>query len=120
MGGIQKTKASPDDTGLNTIFLTGYARLPAGITASELYRVVGIGIEVDAVTSEIVSADCTLATEVGRNFFSRLVVGKRLDEEFDKIVEEIERRYQGNAQKALITALRISREKYKAYKEAKA
>lgn len=94
--------------------------MPAGITASELYRVVGIGIEVDPVSSEIVSADCTLATEVGRSFFARLVVGKKLDDDFERIVDEIERRYQGNAQKALITALRISREKYKAYKEAKA
>lgn len=104
----------------DTIFITGYAKLPGGITASELYRVVGIGIEVDHATSTIISADCTLATEVGRAFFARLVVGKRLEEDFPNLVEEIERRYQGNAQKALITALRISREKYKAFKEAKA
>ena len=102
-----------------TLFFTGYARLPAGITASEMFRVVGIGLEVDPDTGEVIEADCTLATEVGRRFFSRLVEGQRLDEDFQCIVREVEERYQGNAQKAMVTALKIAREKFRAYWEAR-
>ncbi len=102
---------------VTTIFLTGYAKLPDGITASEMFRVVGIGLEVERTTGIVVAADCTLATEVGRRFFRKLVEGRRLVEDFAVVVEEVELRYLGNAQKALITAMRIARDKYRAYAE---
>jgi len=103
------------DRGGHTLFFTGYARLPAGITASEMYRVVGVGLEVDARSGEIVDVEATLATSVGRRFFRRLVKGRRLLEDFPEIVAAIEQRYHGNAQKALVTALRIAHEKYRSY-----
>lgn len=99
------------------MFFTGYAKLPGGITASDIYRVVGIGVEVDAQTGRILAADCTLATEVGRSFFKKLVVGRDLEESFQQLLAAVERRYHGSAQKAIITALKIIREKYKAHKE---
>ena len=102
----------------DTLFFTGYAKLPAGITATEMFRVVGIGLEVEARTGEIIAADCTLVTEVGRRFFANLVEGRRLDEDFAILVNEVERRYYGNAQKAIITALKIAREKFRAYRES--
>jgi hypothetical protein len=102
----------------DTLFFTGYARLPTGITASEMYKVVGIGLEVRCDTGEIMSADCTLATEVGKHFFAKLVKGRRLDEDFRILVNEVERRYHGSAQKAIVTALKIAREKYRAHLEA--
>jgi len=98
-----------------TIFLTGYAKLPDGITASEMFRVVGIGLEVERTTGTVVGADCTLATEVGRQFFRKLVEGRRLEMDFEVMVAEVETRYLGNAQKALVTAMRIARDKYRAY-----
>jgi hypothetical protein len=101
----------------DTLFFTGYAKLPAGITATEMFRVVGIGLEVKARTGEIIAADCTLATEVGRRFFANLVEGRRLDEDFAILVNLVEKRYYGNAQKAIITALKIAREKFRAYRE---
>ena len=112
--------ASPDRpdvlTSFTTVFFTGYAKLPEGITASEMFGVVGIGLEVDRSTGVVVAADCTLATEVGRRFFRRLVEGRRLGDDFPAIVEEVELRYFGSAQKALVTALRIARDKYKVYR----
>lgn len=99
-----------------TLFFTGYARLPAGITASEISKIVGIGLEVEAATGKILRADCTLATATGRRFFSRLVRGHHLDRDFDYMVAQIERRYHGSAQKSLIAALKIALEKYRTYK----
>ncbi len=99
-----------------TVFLTGYARLPAGITASKVSDVVGVGVEVDPATGHIADAECTLATELARDFFRRLVVGRNLDAEFPLLVKTIERRYHGSAQKALVTALKTILEKYQSYK----
>lgn len=101
-----------------TIFLTGYARLPAGITASKVSDVVGVGLEVDPTSGKIIDAECTLSTALARSFFRRLVVGQSLDTEFGAIVKTIERRYHGSAQKALVTALKTVLEKYQSYRRA--
>jgi len=101
--------------GNRTILLTGYARLPAGITASKLFDVVGVAVEVDPETGKIVNAECTLATSLARDFFRRLVVGSGLETEFASIVRTLESRYQGNAQKALVSALKGVLEKYQSY-----
>jgi len=102
----------------DTILLTGYARLPAGITASKVSDVVGVAVEVEAATGRIVGAECTLSTELARDFFRRLVVGFSLDGEFSQIVRTIERRYHGSAQKALVTALKTVLEKFQSYRRS--
>ncbi len=105
-----------DGTGRDVVFFTGYAKLPRGITASELFEVVGVGMEIDVRTGTIVDAECTLATRLGRRFFRRLVVGRNIDTGLTALIGEIERRYQGSAQKAIITALKIICEKYRSYR----
>ncbi len=99
-----------------TVFFTGYARLPAGITASKVSDVVGVGVEVELATGKIVNAECTLATVLARDFFRRLVVDHRLDADFQTVVGIIERRYHGSAQKALVTALKTVLEKYQSFR----
>lgn len=100
-----------------TIFVTGYARLPAGITAGELYRVVGVGLEVEVASGRIVAAECTLATQLGRDFVRRILVGRSLEGDLPAVFQEIERRYQGYAQKAIITALKTIQDKYRSLRE---
>ncbi len=101
----------------DTIFIPGYAKLPDGITAREIFSVVGIGLEIDGEEGVIVAADCTLATDVAKRFFSKIVEGKKLVEDYEYIVHEVEMRYHGNAQKSLISALRIARDKYTVYRD---
>lgn len=100
-----------------TVFFSGYAKLPAGITASAMFNVVAVGLEVESHTGLIVAAECTLATGVGKSFFSRLVVGCNIGSGLPGLLEDIERRYQGSAQKAIITALKIIHEKYRGYRD---
>ena len=76
---------------------------------------VGVAVEVDPETGKIVNAECTLATSLARDFFRRLVVGSGLETEFASIVRTLESRYQGNAQKALVSALKGVLEKYQSY-----
>jgi len=99
-----------------TIFITGYARIPEGITANQLYKVLGIGVEIDPRTEVIIDADCTLATTVGRSFFRRLVVGYDLSGGVEPLVQRFERRYHVAARKAIIAALRVIEQRYLAYK----
>ncbi len=97
-----------------TMFFGGYAKLPTGITAEELYKVVGVGLEIDPANGEVVDADCTLATSTAKKVFRQLITGRRIDADMGAIVGDLRAYYHGAAQKALITALRAIREKYTA------
>lgn len=49
------------------VLFSGYAKLPVGITAAEMYKVIGVIVVVDMKSGLIVKADCTLATELHGN-----------------------------------------------------
>ncbi|WP_432404919.1 DUF3870 domain-containing protein [Wukongibacter sp. M2B1] len=100
----------------NEIFLTGYAKLPKGITATELYRVIAVGLIVDKSTGIIVDADCSLVTRVSKEFFKELVLGKDLND-YGEIHKAVKEKYFGSAKKALISALKTCHEKFKQIKE---
>jgi hypothetical protein len=97
------------------IFVTGYAKLPQGITAAELYSIIAVGMMVDRETGLIADVDCTLATEMGKNFVKNLVIGKNLNE-VEAIDAEFNLNYYGSAKKALISAIRTCNEKYRQIK----
>ncbi len=102
---------------LEPVFFSGYAKLPSGITATEMYRVIGVMIVVDMETETVLEADCTLITETGRNFVRSIIAGFCLAKGIEPLLGIIDLRYQGNAKRAIITALRIIYDKYKNYKE---
>ena len=101
----------------NTIFITGYAKLPTSITAEKLYQVIALGLEIEVDTGTIVDSDCTLATEVGRRFFKKVVNGYSLNNGIEDLIKEFEQRYYGSARKAIITALKLMYEKWHTYLE---
>lgn len=99
-----------------SVFFTGYAKLPSNITAAKLYEVVAVGVEVDPQTGIIVASDCTLATQVARNFVIKLITGYNLNNGIEGLTESFERRYHGSARKALVTSVRILYEKWLVYR----
>lgn len=96
----------------NQIFITGYAKLPQGITAAELYHIIAVGIIVDGDTGEIFDVDCTLVTRVAREYVKKLCVGRTIDD-MEVIEKAFNEKYFGSARKALISALRTCSEKFK-------
>ncbi len=97
------------------LLFTGYAKFPAKITAEEVYNFLCISLELETGTGRIVDADCTLATELARGFFTRIVKGHSLTDDFKYLEAEIDKRYYGNAKRALVTALRRIKEQYEAH-----
>jgi len=101
----------------NTIFITGYAKLPTNITAKKLYEVIAVGVEVDPITEVIVDCDCTLATDVAKKFFRKVTRGYCFRDGINPLILKFEKRYCGSARKAIITALKIVYDKWLTYKE---
>ena len=99
-----------------TVFFTGYAKLPSNITAAKLYEVVAIGVEVDPETGIIIASDCTLATQATRDFVNKLILGYDLNNGIEALTDSFEKRYYGSARKAIITAICILYEKWLGFK----
>lgn len=102
----------------NEIFVTGYAKLPQGITATEMYTVIAVGMLVDANTGVIIDVDCSLITSVARNFVKKLMCGRNIND-LDKIEAVFNDKYHGSARKALISAFKTCNEKYLQYAKSK-
>ncbi|MCT4604610.1 MAG: DUF3870 domain-containing protein [Marinisporobacter sp.] len=96
----------------NKVFISGYAKLPKGITATELYSVISVGLLVNRYTGEILDAEASLVTTVAKNFFKNNLVGENINhvDEIEKIFKES---YYGSARKAIISALRTCHEKFR-------
>lgn len=93
------------------VFVTGYAKLPQGITASEMYHVICLGLLVEKETGEIIDAECSLVTSLAKRVFRELVVGKDI-KKMNDIEKDFVKVYYGSAKKALISAMRTCHEKY--------
>jgi hypothetical protein len=106
---------SVNDEGL--VLFSGYAKLPVGITASEMYKVIGVILVIRVETGEIIEADCTLATALARNYVSKILVGQSLKHGPDSALHIIDKIYQGSAKKAIMTSLRIIYDKYRSFME---
>ena len=99
----------------NIILFSGYARLPQGTAASEMYKVMALVILVDYRTGVIIDADCTLSVPISERFVKKLLIGGNLKHGMEEMVQKLGTSYQGTAKKALITALRTIGEKYQVF-----
>ena len=100
------------------VLFSGYAKLPVGITAAEMYKVIGVIVVVDMKSGLIVKADCTLATELARQYIAQCLIGYNLSNGHEELQNILERQYQGSAKKAVATAMRIIYDKYRSFKNS--
>lgn len=100
----------------NTLFIAGYARLPQGMAAKTLFDSMTITAEVETQYGVILAVDCTLVTELGRDYLRSLLRGRSLNDGVEPLIAQITRHYKGKAASALIAALRDLEHQYQALK----
>lgn len=91
---------------MKTIFIAGHAKLPSGMAATNVFETLTITAEIDRKYGVIVDASCTLATEHGREYISRLLKGHSLQDGIDVPLEQLKNGYLGKANHALVAALK--------------
>jgi len=104
---------------MNTVFIAGYARLPAGMAAKSVYETLTITAEIDKKYGVIVAANCTLATEHGRHYVQNLLRGYSLQDGISIPVEEVNDHYLGKAGNAIVSALKDLQKQYDNYAKGK-
>jgi hypothetical protein len=90
----------------DVVLVSGYARLPGGVTSQSQYEQLGVVLAVHIGTGVIVAADSTLLTGLARDFLRRLVEGLSVYDDAGEIVSRVQRRYAGQSGQALVAALR--------------
>ena len=102
-----------------TIICTGYARLPEGMAAKNLYGVMGIGFEIDAETDCILNVSSTFITSMCSDFFQTIFEGHNLNEGLENQIKEFEGRYFAIGKKAVTVAIRDAYNQFLIYKNQK-
>lgn len=101
---------------MNTYFVAGHAKLPAGMAAQTIYETLTVTAELDKKHGVVIEVSCTLATEHGREFISRILRGYCLEDGIEEPVKLIKEHYLGKAGSALATAVK---DLYKQYEQQK-
>lgn len=102
-----------DHTRRDILLISGYAKLPAHITSEEIYKTLVIVTLVDMEFGTVVSAECSVVTEVAKSFIAGMIVGYNLNDGPEKLIDRFDRLYYGQAKKAIETSLKMICAKYK-------
>ncbi|WP_319370306.1 DUF3870 domain-containing protein [uncultured Ilyobacter sp.] len=94
-----------------SVLVTGYSKVPAKTSAADIYTVMGVCMEVDVETGNILEADCTLVTDLSKQFVIKLLKGEKLTD-ISNLEEKFRSNYQGSAKKALVTGMKICHDRY--------
>lgn len=99
----------------DTVLVTGYARLPEAEGKGE-HTYFGCTFEVDVRGDVIVDAECTCSFGLGRDFFTRLTVGKSLTSELTEMIQEIEARTALPSTKTIVRSVQNAYNRYREFK----
>ncbi|WP_042476334.1 DUF3870 domain-containing protein [Bacillus ndiopicus] len=99
-----------------TIICTGYARLPEGMAAKNLYGVMGIGFEIDSETDRIINVSSTFVTSMCSDFLQSIFVGHDMKLGLEEQIEQFENRYFALGKKAVSVAIRDAHNQFLIYK----
>lgn len=100
----------------STIICTGYARLPDGMAAKNLYGVMGIGFEIDTRNNQIVNVSSTFITSMCSAFLQSIFCGHDMEIGIDEPIREFENRYFALGKKAVVVAIKDAYNQYLIYK----
>lgn len=102
-----------DNVHKGTVLISGYAKLPAHITSEEVYKTMVIVALIDMEFGTIVNAECSVITEVAKNFIASMIIGYNLNNGPEKLLARFDAQYYGQAKKAIETSLKMIFAKFK-------
>src|SRR3989338_8033606 len=73
--------------------------------SKQVYDILSLGLALDRETKRILEVSCTTLPPYGNEFIRELLLGKKIDEDFKTIGEEIRSHYICRTRNALLAAL---------------
>ncbi|QZY54033.1 DUF3870 domain-containing protein [Crassaminicella profunda] len=101
----------------NTVYILGTSKISKNDPIAALYDILFIGVILERDTGKIIDSTCNMVRDVTSDFIKSILVGYHLKDDIEEIVYEIQDRFYGMAQKAVIAAVKDARNKYMMIKE---
>lgn len=95
----------------DTVYIIGESRTNMDNAITVIYNSFYIAFEVNLETDEIIDAGCSHTMSITEKFIKSIFIGKNINE-YDKIEQEVKRRYHGTSQKAVIVSYKDALKKY--------
>lgn len=96
----------------NTVYIIGNAQSQQKNPITHIYNMFFIGLVVDRETGYIVDAGASGTIPITSEFIKSIFVGKNIEKDGDEIASEVETRYFGSSQKAIMVAFKDAQKKY--------
>ncbi|MEW9094521.1 MAG: DUF3870 domain-containing protein [Clostridiaceae bacterium] len=96
----------------NTIYITGISRANSTDPITIMYNGFFLGLIINMDNGEIIDITCNAISNVTSDFIKSILVGYNLISDLDHMINEINSRFLGTAQKALIVALKDVHNKF--------
>ncbi|UUX35094.1 DUF3870 domain-containing protein [Fundicoccus culcitae] len=97
---------------LDTVFVSGYTRLPKGTVMYEESAVVGVMFEVNRTSHIIVKAECTFVTQLAQDYFRRMLVGMNFVDDLDEILKTVEANLFIPSAPSIAGAIKVAQQRY--------
>ncbi|WP_404331768.1 DUF3870 domain-containing protein [Mesobacillus maritimus] len=98
--------------GMETVFLTAYAKAPQNTSLYENNKQMGVMLEINKQSHVIVNAEATFITDLAKDYFKRMIVGTDFSKEISLLIKNVETDFMIPSQQALIVALKVAHQKY--------
>lgn len=95
-----------------SVYVIGEAKSPENNPITLRYNLFYIGFVIDVTNDQIIDAECSATLEITKSFVQSLFTGKSMWDT-EKVTDEVQRRYFGSSQRALIVAYKNAQKKYK-------
>ena len=96
----------------STVYIIGHAKTNTDNAITDHFKLFFIGFVVDVTTDEIIDLACTSTISTTERFIASIFVGRKLDDYYEHIEEEIKMRYFGSSQRAILVAYKEAIKKY--------
>lgn len=96
----------------NTIYIVGNAKSQQHNPITHQYGQFFIGFVVERETGRIVNCGCSATIPVTADFICSIFNGRNLRDDFDVIRQQVENRYFGSSQKAILVAYKDAQKKF--------
>lgn len=94
------------------MLVTAYAKAPQQTAYYEIYKYIGVVLEIDIKTHLVVDASATFMTPTAQNYFTRLVVGTNFEQDISGLLDNIKTHYLAPSQNSLVVALKVAHQRY--------
>lgn len=96
----------------NSLYVLGTAKIAKNDPIADQFHTFFVGLVIDRECGLIIDMTSNMVQPLTTDFIRSIIVGYRLDEELEAIVNQIEARFFGLAQKTVIAAVKDARNRY--------